>query len=573
MTRADAVQAHRSSTDISDDEEMDLRGSQEDGITTGGNNDTTDWITVTSRAQRRRMKSQAITPTTTLTPPKSDLRPSRSPRKPKLPPPPADDYKLAIRPRNGLPLSKVSPMALSDCILREANLQPEGTTIRARIDENQNILIVSTPSPDTAAGLSKIEKLTIGNGTFEVSSYGVSPDNSCKGVIHNIHLEATPDEIMKAISAPGFEPLTYRRLGNSTTIVITFMGKKVHCMVYVGGVETRCYLYKRTVAHCHVCHKTGHREDVCLHPPSTPKCKDCGVQLTSDQHECHPQCTLCGGAHTTASKKCPKRSLPPINRRKGGGPPTNARSSRSLSVDARKMTPNSRSQSRNRRDSSQAPTKSGKESGRRSRSRSKHASKTRPPSTTRGIGASQVSWAKVTSPKAQPPLHHPEITQVQAQNARLLEENAILKAELASLRAELSAMREEFLSTRSIAKASTQSSPPEKRKRAEKSPIPPKEQHPNHPQNAQPTPSIPTLQQMEELITRSTESIQATLEKYLTDRMLQFDARVTARIVKLEEHMLPLVAPQQWHSNQTSQTADPHQVTPLFPQDGSTTMQ
>ncbi|KAH9362636.1 hypothetical protein HPB48_001267 [Haemaphysalis longicornis] len=126
MTLADAAQAHRSSTDISDDEEMDLRGSQEDGITTGGNNDTTDWITVTSRAQRRRMKSQAITPTTTLTPPKSDLRPSRSPRKPKLPPLPADDYKLAIRPRNGLPLSKVSPMALSDCILREANLQPEG---------------------------------------------------------------------------------------------------------------------------------------------------------------------------------------------------------------------------------------------------------------------------------------------------------------------------------------------------------------------------------------------------------------------------------------------------------------
>lgn len=559
---------------------MDLRGTQEDGITTGGNNDIPNWITVTTRAQRRRMKSQAITPAMTLTPPKSDLRPSRPPRKPKLPPLPANDYKLAIRPRNGLPLSKVSPMALSDCILREANLQSEGTTIRVRIDENQNILIVSTPSPDTAAALSKIEKLNIGNGTFEVSSYGVSPDNSCKGVIHNIHLEATPDEIMKAISAPGFEPLTCRRLGNSTTIVITFLGKKVPFMVYVGGVETRCYLYKRTVAHCHVCHKTGHRADVCPHPPSTPKCKDCGVQLTSNQHECRPLCTLCGGAHTTASKPCPKRFLPPINHRKGGGPPTNDRRSRSLSVDAHKTIPNSRSQSRNRRDSSQAPTKSGRESRRRSRSRSKHASKTRPPSTTRGIGASQtntsppqVSWAKVASSKAQLPLYHPEITQVQAQNARLLEENAILKAELASLRAELSAMRENFLSTRSIVKASTQSSPPEKRKRAEKSPIPPKEQHPNHPQNAQPTPSIPSLQQIEELITRSTESIQATLEKHLTDRMLQFDAQVTARIVRLEEHMLPLVAPQHWHSNQTSQTADPHQVTPHFPQDGSTTMQ
>lgn len=472
-------------------------------------------------------------------------------------------------------------MALSNCILREANLQPDRTTIKVRIDENQNILIVSTPSPDTATALSKIRKLTFGNGTFEVSSYGISPDNSCKGVIHNIHLEATPEEIMKAISAPGFEPLTCRRLGNSTTIVITFLGKKVPFMVYVGGVETRCYLYKRTVAHCHVCHKTGHRADVCPNPPSTPKCKECGAQLTSEQHECRPQCTLCGGAHPTASKSCPKRFLPPINRRKGGAPPMNDRSSRSQSTDARRETPTSRSQSRHRRDSSRALTKDGRESRRRSRSRLKHASQTRQPSTTGKEASqtttptSQVSWAKVVSPEAHPPLNHPEITQLQAQNARLVEENAILKAELASLRAELSAVREDFLSSRSMAKPTTQSVPPEKRKRAEKSPIPPKEQHPNLPQNAQPSPSIPSLQQIEDLITRATQSIQATLEKQFTDRMVQFDAQVSARIVRLEEHMLPLVAPQHWHSNQTSQTADPHQpqVTPLLPQDGSTTMQ
>ncbi|KAH9370268.1 hypothetical protein HPB48_007395 [Haemaphysalis longicornis] len=258
------------------------------------------WIEVTSRSHRHKMQHL---PTTT--PLKPALRQGHVSRKPKTLPLPVDDYKLAIRPRNGLQLNKVSPMDLMKAIAREANLQCGIAEIKIRIDEEQNVLIVSTLSPETAAALNSIMKLAIDNNTFDVSSYGVSPENSCKGVVHNMGLNTPPRKSKMPL-----------RMGNTGTFLLPFKGKKVPFGIYVAGVITRCYLYKRTVAYCYICHQVGHRADVCPNPPKTPKCKTCGSPLASNQHEGHPKCLLCNGAHTTASKARPQRFLPPVNRRK-----------------------------------------------------------------------------------------------------------------------------------------------------------------------------------------------------------------------------------------------------------------
>ncbi|KAH9375656.1 hypothetical protein HPB48_019400 [Haemaphysalis longicornis] len=110
--------------------------------------------------------------------------------------------------------------------------------MKIRINEDQNILVASTPYQSAASVLSKIKKLTIGETIYAIASYGISPGNSCKGVIHNIHKEATTEEIMEAISALGYRPPTCRRLCDSSAILITSMGKKVPFTIYVGGVET-----------------------------------------------------------------------------------------------------------------------------------------------------------------------------------------------------------------------------------------------------------------------------------------------------------------------------------------------
>ncbi|KAH7944753.1 hypothetical protein HPB51_028529 [Rhipicephalus microplus] len=104
-------------------------------------------------------------------------------------------------------------------------------------------------------------------------------------------------------------------------MVLTFCGKQVPFFVNAYGQALRCYLYKRTIPHCRKCNKTGHLEDVCPQPPDTPKCRVFGNSLSRNNHECRPSCMLCGGDLPTAAKPCPKRFLPPVNRRK---PPRSA---------------------------------------------------------------------------------------------------------------------------------------------------------------------------------------------------------------------------------------------------------
>ncbi|KAH9374601.1 hypothetical protein HPB48_017407 [Haemaphysalis longicornis] len=77
-----------------------------------------------------------------------------------------------------------------------------------RIDGDQNVLVMSAPCVTTAMTLSNIKKLTIDGKCYEVASYAPSPDNSYKGVIHNIDLDTTPDTVVKRIDDPSCEVVT-----------------------------------------------------------------------------------------------------------------------------------------------------------------------------------------------------------------------------------------------------------------------------------------------------------------------------------------------------------------------------
>ncbi|KAG0444447.1 hypothetical protein HPB47_013781 [Ixodes persulcatus] len=264
---------------------METRETQEASPAEEENDENTEpWITVTKRARRRGQKPRSTTPPLPLPPLKPALHQSRPKvRKPRPPPLPADDFKLAIRPRNGLQLNKVSPGKLVDAIALTAQLQIGATEFKVRLDADQNILVLSTPSQATASALSKVQKLTIDETTYDIASY----------------------------TLPATRPSPVGRLGNTTTMVITFLGKRVPYYIELSGFLIRCYLYKRTVPHCRTCHEIGHRADVCPRPPVTPRCRECGASLTTEQHDCHPRCSLCGGNHPTATKPCPKRFLSP----------------------------------------------------------------------------------------------------------------------------------------------------------------------------------------------------------------------------------------------------------------------
>ncbi|KAH7942383.1 hypothetical protein HPB49_023676 [Dermacentor silvarum] len=263
LCKTNADKAHQSSTEASEDEDMEIRESQ--GLLPAAEENEKDnepWINVTSRARRRRLQTRSTTPQLSRTPPKPVLRQSRpAMRQPRQPPLPADDYKLAVIPRNGLQLNKVSPGKLVDAIRNETKLKISSTGFKIRIDEDQNILVLSTASEATASALSKMQKTTIGATTYDIASYGISPDNSCKGVIYDIDHDTTPEMLLKRIESPGYEALTFTRLGNTTTMVITFLGKTVAYCIEFSGLLLRCCLYKRTVPLCRTCNERGHRED------------------------------------------------------------------------------------------------------------------------------------------------------------------------------------------------------------------------------------------------------------------------------------------------------------------------
>ncbi|KAH8039538.1 hypothetical protein HPB51_007440 [Rhipicephalus microplus] len=254
----------------------------------------------------------------------SALRQSRpKTRLPRLPPLPAEDYKLAIRPHGGLNLSKVSPKTLLLAVVHAANIRCEKRDIKLRVDENQNVLTISTPSEHITMALGQITKIKVHAATYDITSYGIAPDNSCKGVVNGIGHEITPDDFLTEVEVPGYEVLTCRRLGNSGAMVLTFCGKRVPFFVNAYGQALRCYLYKRNIPHCRKCNKTGHREDVCPQPPDTPKCRVAGIHYhpttTSAALACFvvaatrrlPNHAQSGFCHLSTDANHPGQLLPP----------------------------------------------------------------------------------------------------------------------------------------------------------------------------------------------------------------------------------------------------------------------
>ncbi|KAH7985037.1 hypothetical protein HPB51_026886 [Rhipicephalus microplus] len=115
------------------DHMMDTQTSQDADTQVSNEHNAHPWITVTKRANKRRQLPPHTVPTQQLpsTPSEPTLRQSRpKTRLPRLPPLPAEDYKLAVRPHGGLNLSKVSPKTLLLAVVHAANIRSEKPDIK-----------------------------------------------------------------------------------------------------------------------------------------------------------------------------------------------------------------------------------------------------------------------------------------------------------------------------------------------------------------------------------------------------------------------------------------------------------
>ncbi|KAH7950224.1 hypothetical protein HPB49_021289 [Dermacentor silvarum] len=115
---------------------------------------------------------------------------------------------------------------IGDCILGATGLKPEEVVKDSiRINERQNIIVVSAPTLESAEKYSALKELRIGDKTYEVTAYMTAPEDTSKGIIRGIPDYDTPEDIERSLvneRNPGI--LHAKRMGRTNLAIIVFRG-------------------------------------------------------------------------------------------------------------------------------------------------------------------------------------------------------------------------------------------------------------------------------------------------------------------------------------------------------------
>ncbi|KAG0419593.1 hypothetical protein HPB47_003994 [Ixodes persulcatus] len=213
------------------------------------------WIKILSRKQQR-LQNQAYRktleesrrndeqPPSGKMPTGAKTRQTPKPQKRQHPPLPIEDYKVVVRPLDGLNLGTWGPDQLTPV---------ETAEIKTRLRKDQNLAIVSTSSVDTLERLCNISFIALGETQFRVKPYAAMPDDSCKGS------EWLTEELNARNS--NCIVLNTRMMGSTTSAIITFHGLRVPRLVYIDGGEFECRVYRPKKQVCTKCLRLGRRED------------------------------------------------------------------------------------------------------------------------------------------------------------------------------------------------------------------------------------------------------------------------------------------------------------------------
>ncbi|KAL1475849.1 hypothetical protein MTO96_036971 [Rhipicephalus appendiculatus] len=172
---------------------------------------------------------------------------NRVARASRMPYMPKDHFKIILRPRGGINISKMGSTKVGKAIIEAAGLGSDQTTSDIICPNvSQNIMVASTPERENAERYVRIRSIDLGGCNYEINAYEAAPDNTCKGVIRNIDVADGPAELERNIVNPR-NPLALaaKRIKNTGTVIIAFDGHRVPNFVRYGPILVKCSLYKK----------------------------------------------------------------------------------------------------------------------------------------------------------------------------------------------------------------------------------------------------------------------------------------------------------------------------------------
>ncbi|KAM7314805.1 hypothetical protein ISCGN_004589 [Ixodes scapularis] len=160
---------------------------------------------------------------------------------------PSDALKLIVRPRGGLQLFKISTYQLLEATCTAAHFTRDAVRHEDLILANllQNTFAYCTPVVERAERVLRLKTIVVDNKTYEVSVYCVPDDSSGRGVIRGVDLRLDRDTIQAELQDNRNPPIVdFRRLRNTTAVLITFAQPQVPTWVYFCNSRHRCNLFK-----------------------------------------------------------------------------------------------------------------------------------------------------------------------------------------------------------------------------------------------------------------------------------------------------------------------------------------
>ncbi|CAN8020475.1 unnamed protein product [Ixodes persulcatus] len=142
---------------------------------------------------------------------------------------PQGGYNILIRPRQGLDLWWKTHQIII-CLANKMKTPEHNLCkgIKIEVSYEKNIFTICTLEEKTAKKVIKIQQLTMNGYAHPMNEYLTSPENTIKGVVHDVKRGSSPEELLQELEVEdGTRIVAAGMLGNSEAALITVESTKL----------------------------------------------------------------------------------------------------------------------------------------------------------------------------------------------------------------------------------------------------------------------------------------------------------------------------------------------------------